>query len=141
MGITDINSQQPQYTTYGAGLWNANSYIASGIPWASSSILLADGGTKKIEFYNITKFATIKNFGPGILYVGFSMNGAMGTPNNFNFPIAVSESYTGEWKIADMFLSSSGATNTSIIAGLTGIPRSALTTEGASNWSGSYGVG
>ena len=130
------------------GLADVGSYQMSGIPYLSSSITVpANTSTPlKIQFPNVTKFITIINTGSVVtpnLKVGFSLNGISGSGTNF-LTLAYGESYTGEWRVEDMFLYSAGPvqTSASIIAALTQIPRGvpSLVSTG-NNWSGSAGIG
>ena len=131
-----------------AGLSSVGSYQMSGIPYVSASIVAAASNATPtiVQFPFISKFVTIVNTGSGTppnLKVGFSSNG-VNTGNNY-FVLAFGESYTGEWRIEDIFLisNSTSQTSASVIAGLTYIPRG-IPTDGAAsgnNWSGSSGVG
>lgn len=131
------------------GLADVGSYQMSGIPFASSSITVPvnSGAPLKIQFPYVTKFVTVVNENTGTnvqMRVGFSVNGVSGSGTNF-FLLDNGESYTGEWRIEDIFLisNSTSQTSASVIAGLTYIPRG-IPTDGASsgnNWSGSSGVG
>jgi hypothetical protein len=75
--------------------------------------------------------------------VGWSAAGVSGSGTNY-FILDNGESYTGEWRVEDIFLISTTTSSTSgsIVAGLTPIPRGvpSMTTTG-NNWSGSIGVG
>jgi hypothetical protein len=126
---------------YKAGLWNASSYVASGIPWVTSSIVapLSSGTPTEISFPSVTKFITIKNISTGSekLRVGFSSNGVK-TTNNY-FLLSASESFSADLKVTDIYLLSDNISyaTASVIAGLTGIDVSNL----PNNWSGSAGIG
>lgn len=126
---------------YKSGLWNASSYVASGIPWATSSLVapLSSGTPMEVSFPSVTKFITIKNISTGTekLRVGFSSNGVKNTSNYFL--LSPNESFAGDIKVKSIFiLSDAGSAATaSVIAGLTGIDASNL----QNNWSGSLGVG
>ena len=128
------------------GLGSVGSYQMSGIPYLSASITVPanTGSPLLIQFPYVAKFVTIVNTGSATtpnLRVGFSSNGVKGS--NY-LSLAYGESYTGEWRIEDIYLFSSttAQTSASIVAGLTPIPRGvpAITGSG-NNWSGSSGVG
>lgn len=128
------------------GLGSVGSYQMSGIPYVSGNITVPANSTSplKIQFPYVTKFVTIINTGSATtpnLKVGFSQNGVSG--NNF-FSLAYGESYTGEWRIEDIFLFSAttSQTSASIVAALTPIPRGVPSfVATGNNWSGSSGVG
>ena len=129
-----------------AGLGSVGSYQMSGIPYLSASITVPANTSSPllIQFPYVAKFVTIVNTGSATtpnLRVGFSSNGVKGS--NY-LSLAYGESYTGEWRIEDIYLFSSttAQTSASIVAGLTPIPRGvpAITGSG-NNWSGSSGVG
>lgn len=131
------------------GLGSVGSYQMGGIPFASSSITVPAGSSTplKIQFPYVAKFVTITNENAGTnvpLRVGFSALGISGSATNF-FRLDNGESYTGEWRIEDIFLISNTAgsqTSASIVAGLTPIPRGVPSfVATGNNWSGSSGVG
>lgn len=130
------------------GLGSVGSYQMSGIPFASSSITVPVNSSTplKIQFPYVAKFVTVVNENTGsnvAMRVGFSALGVSGSGTNY-FLLDNGESYTGEWRIEDIFLisNSTSQTSASVIAGLTPIPRGvpAITGSG-NNWSGSSGVG
>ena len=131
------------------GLGSVGSYQMSGIPYASASIAVPTsvGPALKIQFPYVTKFVTIVNTGSFVtpnLRVGFSALGTSGSSASNYISLAYGESYTGEWRIEDLFLISSttSANSASIIAGLTPIPRGVPSfVATGNNWSGSIGVG
>lgn len=103
-----------------AGQQSVAEYMASGLPYATQSAPTS-GTPARIEFPFVTKFFTVKNNGPGTVFVGFTQNGVLGT-NRFSVP--VSGSYTGEIRVMDLFLlASSGTGSVEVVAGLTGILR------------------
>lgn len=105
---------------YKAGQASVLEYMASGLPYATQSSTTA-GTPSKIEFPFVTKFFTVKNSGPGPLYVGFTENGALGT-NRFSIP--ESGSFTGDIRVKDLWLEAdSGTVSFEVVAGLTGILR------------------
>ena len=136
------------YYKYAKGVGNVGSYQMSGIPYATASFAVAAAGDvpTKVEFPFVTKFVTISNTQTGTnvpLRFGFSSNGVTGSvagTGNFYFTLDNGDSYTGEFRIKDLFLMTDTAGvsgSASIVAGLTGIE----TKELATNWSGSVGVG
>lgn len=141
--MADITMQWPN-----PGLGSVGAYQVSGIPFASSSITVPINSTAplKIQFPYVTKFVTISNeagAGEPSIRVGFSALGVSGSGKNY-FLLGVGESYTGEWRLEDIFLISNttAQSSASVIAGLTTIPRGipAVASSG-NNWSGSSGVG
>lgn len=130
------------------GLGSVGSYQMSGIPYASSSITVPVNSTAplKIQFPYVTKFVTVVNENTGsnvAMRVGFSALGVSGSGTNY-FLLDNGESYTGEWRLEDIFLISNttSQTSASVIAGLTPIPRGVPSfVATGNNWSGSSGVG
>ena len=131
------------------GLGSVGSYQMGGIPYATSSLTVPanNAAALKIQFPYVTKFVTIINTGSAAgapsFRVGFSALGTSGSGTN-NFSLGYGESYTGEWRLEDLFLISNAAaqTSASIIAGLTPIPRGVPSfVATGNNWSGSAGVG
>ena len=111
------------------GLGSVGSYQMSGIPFASSSITVPVNSSTplKIQFPYVTKFVTVVNENTGTnvaMRVGFSSLGVSGSGTNY-FLLDNGESYTGEWRLEDIFLisNSTSQTSASVIAGLTPIPR------------------
>jgi|TARA_R110002020_G_scaffold218117_1_gene425885 hypothetical protein len=119
------------------GLNSVGQYQMSGIPYASSSIVVSNTAVTEIEFPTITKFVTITNTHTGAskpLKVGFSSTGILNDKNHF--VLDNGESYTGEFRVSSVYLAGSSApTTASVIAGLTQIERGNLLT----NWSASDG--
>ena len=140
------------YFKYSAGLGQVGQYQASGIPFATASFEVPGGGTTgapfQLEFNGITRFFTIVNTCKGQnapLRFGFSDQGVTGSGTNTGlgtnyFVLDNGESYTGELRVSSLFImghNDATPSSASVIAGLTGISLSHLTT----NWSGSTGVG
>ena len=134
---------------YKAGMHSVGQYQMSAIPYATGSVTVAALGSAPTEvaFPRVTKFVTIRNVIPtasavATFRVGFSSIGTSGSvPANHNyFTLANGESYTGEWRVKNIYLLSDTAvqSSASIIAGLTSVSTSSL---GFGNWSGSLGVG
>ncbi len=135
-------------TMVAAGLSSVGSYQMSGIPYATASLTVPVSSSTplQIQFPYVTKFVTVVNeatTGQPAIRVGFSVLGISGSGKNY-FLLDAGESYTGEWRIEDLYLLShtSAQSSASVIAGLTPIPRGipSFTTTG-NNWSGSSGVG
>jgi len=130
------------------GLSSVGSYQMSAIPFATSSLTVpvASATPLKIQFPYVTKFVTVVNENTGTnvnMRVGFSVLGVSGSGTNF-FLLDNGESYTGEWRVEDIFLisNSTSQTSASVIAGLTPIPRGVPSfVSTGNNWSGSSGVG
>ena len=130
------------------GLGSVGSYQMGGIPYVSSSITVPvqSAAALKIQFPYVTKFVTVINTGSAVtpnIRVGFSALGTSGSGVNY-FTLGYGESYTGEWRIEDLFLISTttAPSSASIIAGLTPIPRGVPSfVATGNNWSGSSGVG
>jgi len=131
-----------------AGLGSVGSYQMSGIPFATASVTVPVNSADplKIQFPYVTKFVTVINTGSVTtpnLRVGFSALGTSGSGTNY-FTLGFGESYTGEWRIEDLFLISNttAQSSASIIAGLTPIPRGIPSfVSTGNNWSGSTGIG
>lgn len=129
------------YNHVKAGLSNVGSYQASGIPWASSS-LIAPANTDaplEVSFPQVTKNIIVKNVSsPSVnLRVGFSVNGVVNSSNYFI--LSGGESFASDLRVTKLFLLSNNGTpvTASIVAGLTNISAADL----PNNWSGSAGVG
>ena len=158
-----------QFTNYRPGLGAVGQYQASGVPFATSSldVTSSDGGTGdalQVKFPSVTKFVTIHNTTSGTnkpLRVGFSELGTLGNTDGsvqagenhkYYFVLNNGESYTGDWKVNEVWLvgdrdqragTGTGHITASVIAGLTSIRESSITGRDGSgrNWSGSAGVG
>lgn len=130
------------------GLGSVGSYQMGGIPYATASLTIPSNSSTplKIQFPYVTKFVTIVNDGTSpapAIRIGFSQLGVSGSGKNY-FTLDVGESYTGEWRLEDVFLISSttAQASASIVAGLTPIPRGVPSfVSTGNNWSGSLGVG
>jgi hypothetical protein len=132
------------------GIGSVGSYQMGGIPYITSSLTIPanTSAVLKIQFPYVTKFVTVINTGSAAgapnIRVGFSALGTSGSNASNYFSLAYGESYTGEWRIEDLFLISNTAvqSSASIIAGLTPIPRGVPSfVSTGNNWSGSAGVG
>jgi len=150
----------PNFRHYVAGLNSVGSYQMSGIPYASSSISIGNSGESayKVEFPYVSRTVTVRNdlataSADTALRVGFSENGVKDAEGNkYYFVLTNGESYTGEWRIEDLYLLSDSPTagiTASVIASLTGIPTGSVPAisagtdpvASADNWSGSIGIG
>tara|TARA_Y100000034_G_scaffold105159_1_gene132240 strand:+ start:192 stop:665 length:474 start_codon:yes stop_codon:yes gene_type:complete len=154
------------FTNYQPGLGKVGQYQMSGVPFASSSIAVTSSDVSsvatKIEFPYVTKFVTVINTHAGTnapMRVGFSARGIYdisdlnhGDGNNsYYFVLNNGESYTGEWRISELYLlgdESATPATASVIAGLTFIDTGrisaisgTLNDGSGANWSGSIGVG
>jgi len=169
----------------GPGIAHVGSYQMAGIPFASSSIRVpaTESAAISVEFPWVTKFVTVINENTGAnapLRVGFSQHGVEnvsnigsnaapdanyhGRPagNNYWFVLNNGESYTGEWRLGEIWFlghnkfngGAPGFTTASVIAGLTGIGLREVpaisgnlpagmteTYDDLGGWSGSIGVG
>ena len=138
------------------GISYVPAYQVSAIPYATASFLVPALGDapKCVNFPLVTKFITIVNSGSeGPIRIGFSSLGVTGSENsangvagmNYYFTLDNGDSYTGEWRIENIYLLSNSrvAMSASIIAGLVGISTGSTPgfTAGTLNWSGSTGVG
>jgi len=121
------------------GLNSVGQYQLSGIPYATASVVVTNTAVTEIEFPTITKFVTVVNEHSGSsakLRVGFSELGV--STNNHYFILDNGESYTGEFRVASIYLAGDTTPSTaSVIAGLTMIELENLPT----NWSASDGTG
>lgn len=98
-------------------------YQLSGIPWVTSSVV-ALGEIQEHTFPHVTRFFTVMNKTSGsIIAVGFTRNGLLPVSGNF-FYLSGSEQTTTELKVDRLFISgAAGASEYSLLAGLTSIPR------------------
>jgi hypothetical protein len=120
------------------GLNAVGQYQLSGIPYATASVVVSNAAVTEIEFPTVTKFVTVVNEHSGSsakLRVGFSELGV--TTNNHYFILDNGESYTGEFRVASIFIAGDSTPSTaSVIAGLTMIELENL----PNNWSGSDSI-
>ena len=134
---------------YKAGMHSVGQYQMSAIPYTSASLAVPALGTAPLELTlpRVSRFVTVRNIlstdATSVpLRVGFSSIGTSGSVagQNYYFTLDNGESYTGEWRVKNVYLLSDSATpsSASIIAGLTAVSTSSL---GFDNWSGSLGVG
>lgn len=116
------------------GIGYVPAFQTSAIPFLTSSVSVSSSSVLELEFYNISKFITVKNTGAQTLYFGFSEAGVNGTNRG---ELATGASYTADWRVSSIFLKSSASTTTvDILAGLSSIP----SPSEFDNWSGSAGI-
>jgi len=107
-----------QYPSSGQN--NVAEYQASGLPFVTHSQVSA-GTVNQISFPFVTNFINVKNNTNGILRIGFTRNGVLGT-NYFSLP--VSGAFEGKLRITDLFVTAqAGTLEYEVIAGLTSIVR------------------
>lgn len=105
---------------YKTGPNNASEYMASGLPYVTHSQAIA-GTVSHIQFPFVTNELNVKNNYEGILRVGFTENGVLGT-NYFSLP--VSGTFGGKLRVTDLYVTAeAGTLDFEVMAGLTGIPR------------------
>jgi hypothetical protein len=122
------------------GLNAVGQYQLSGIPWVSASVMVQGGNVTMVEFPTVTRFVTVINDATGSnkpLRVGFSTLGV--STNGHYFKLDNGESYTGEFRVINLYMAEHGDTlagaTASVVAGLTMIDEDNLPT----NWSSSAG--
>jgi len=115
-------------------------YTISATPFVTSSVVSL-GQVVQISFPYVTKFVSIKNgTASSNLAISFTENGFLPAQSNY-FTLSGSETYTGELRLDRIFLSGAvGSTvGFTVLAGLTGIPKSQFLVVTSSN--GFAGVG
>jgi hypothetical protein len=126
------------------GLNHVPAYQVSGQPFASGSID-AGSGPVKVEFPYVTRWVEVVNHGTtGHLTASFSQ---AGLSNGYHFKVnndggsgkGTNRSGILELKVSEMWFE--GSDNFDVVAGLTSIPTSRVTTDSGPSWSGSAGVG
>ena len=134
---------------YKSGMHSVGQYQMSSVPYLSSSIIVPKIGESPLEitFPMISKFITVRNTlptasNPVAIRVGFSSQGVSGTVAALqNYVVlANGESYTGEWRVKNMYLLCDTGiyeASASVVAGLTVISTGSVNFD---NWSGSIGV-
>ena len=128
------------------GIGDVSSYLASAVPYLTSSIGVPGSGSEPIEikFPAVTRFIVVTNTlagsAPNVpLRFGFSSNGVKGVENNNYLVLNNSETCEAEYRVTSIFLRSDSTLvcTASIAAGITGIEVGNL----YQNWSGSMGIG
>ena len=105
---------------YKSGPNNVGEYQASGLPYVTHSQAVA-GTVNHIQFPFVTNEFNVKNNYDGILRVGFTENGVLGT-NYFSLP--VSGTFGGRIRITDLYVTAeAGTLDFEVMAGLTTVPR------------------
>jgi hypothetical protein len=105
-----------QYPSSGQN--NVAEYQASGLPYVTHSQVAA-GTVNQISFPFVANVFNIKNNSSGILRVGFTRNGVLGT-NYFSLP--VSGAFEAKIRITDLFVTAeAGTLDYEVVAGLTSI--------------------
>lgn len=101
----------------GPGPASTAEYMASGLPWVTSSTAVS-GTVRRIDFPYVTSFFSIKNSSPsGNLVVGFTRSGTLGSNN---FSLTPSMSFGADFRVKSIFLTAvSGTVNFEMLAGLT----------------------
>ena len=125
------------------GLNHVGAYQVSGKPFAKASINAH--ALTHVAFPNVTRWVQIvNNDTANAVKVGFAQRG-VDTSNNY-FTIgkasgadAPTSSERLELKVSPLWLS--GSDNVNIVAGLTSIEPTKVSTSDGENWSGSAGVG
>ena len=106
----------------------------SAIPWISSSIVT---GTQQFSFPYVTSFIFIKNLdATSSIQIGFSANGINGS--NY-LTLGPKSDYSGQFRLRDLWIKTSSATNVEVMAGLTSIPASTFPVLSGS--AGQQGIG
>lgn len=96
-------------------------YQISGLPYATSSVVTSTTDPLQIAFPFVTRFLTVTNTGTNYLGVGWTVNGIKGGDR---FTLAPSGSYTGDWRVKDLYLLGiGGSCNFQVQAGLTMVRR------------------
>jgi hypothetical protein len=125
---------------------DANSYLVGAIPFTTSSLVVpaSTGDPLAVSFPLVTQFVTVRCDDPtNAVRVGFSANGVKATEQNNYFTLTSSGSYTGEFRVARIYLLSdtTSASTATVIAGLTPAAAGQVASGIINNWSGSSGVG
>lgn len=125
----------------GVGVNHVGAYQVSGRPFATGSINATN--TVKVSFPKVTRWIYVVNHTSTHCRVGFSQAGVEGT----NYIRLSGE--TGneahqftqrlELKVSEIWLS--GSSDVDVMAGLTNIETTTLSSSVGPNWSGSVGVG
>jgi len=136
----------PSQFKYTAGLNHVGSYQASARPYVKTNLTVPTSGAAntslEIAFPKVTKFVTIRNDGIGDsgscnMQLAFATGGFETNQSNF-ITVAESASFSADFRITRLYLMSAeaGELNATVIAGLTNIDASHLT----SSWEHLEGV-
>jgi hypothetical protein len=103
-----------------------SAYQISLIPYVTASTV-ASSATKSHDFSHIVAFFTVKNKGADALAVGFTELGVAGSNR---IVLGQNESFSGDFRVKAIFLQGAGTGTSSyeLVAGLTGIPSSQMST-------------
>ena len=104
---------------------HADEYMGSSLPFASGSIVVANGVAKKVKFPYVTRWIQVFSK-TGDVRVGFTENGTEANPvsNSNYFVVKTGDSSARlEVKCTQIFLAGDGgAATVSVVAGYTNIP-------------------
>ena len=125
----------------GVGVNHVGAYQVSGRPFATGSINATN--TVKVSFPKVTRWIYVVNHENTHCRIGFSQAGVEGTNYLRIGPQSGNEhtQNTGrlELKVSEIWLS--GSSGVDIMAGLTNIETTTLSSSTGPSWSGSVGVG
>ena len=127
---------------YTVGLGNVGSYQASARPWVQTDLTVpvsgAGSAALEVSFPRVTKFVTIRNDGAPAsgsctMRLAFASGGLGDTGDNY-ITIAESGSFSADFRVSRLYLMSdalggNGTLNATVIAGLTNIEASHLTSS------------
>ena len=131
---------------YTAGLNHVGSYQASARPYVKTELTAPVSGAVntalEVAFPKVTKFVTVRNDGAAAssscdIRLAFATGGLDEANDNY-ITIAESASFSADFRITRLYLMSAeaGTVNATVIAGLTNIDASHLT----SSWEGLEGI-
>jgi len=104
-----------------SGLNNAAEYIASGLPWVTSSQATTSPFSYNFPF--VTNMITVANSGTLPLRIGFTQNGVNGVGGSNYFVVPAAATVDLDVRVRTLYVrSDSGTISYSIFAGLTQIP-------------------
>jgi len=106
------------------GVNSVSEYLASSLPWVTSSIAVT-GSVTRHDFPSVTSWINIKNTSPsGVLEIGVTQYGTLFESNVFQIP--ASGSFSAPYRLVSLYtMATSGSVNQTyqLAAGLTGISR------------------
>ncbi len=126
------------------GLNHTPAYQVSGRPFASGSIDARATDGHKIEFPYVTRWIYVANHGAADCRVGYSQAGVLGS-NYLRVALLDADGNSApatvrlEVKVSEIWLS--GSNSVDVMAGLTTIPISRVSSSTGPSFSGSVGVG
>ena len=128
------------------GVNHTPAYQVSGRPFAKNLTLVAETKTQ-VKFEYVTRWIYVVNNGTADVKVAFSSNGFnAGNTNFFIVPkgngtaASYHNSVRLELKVSELWLSSSGTPDVSVVAGMTSIRPNKVSGSLGPSWSGSLGV-